>query len=89
MKYKLARTNSNYEVIFFIDIYIKSESTPPARAEYVATTSLILCSIVLAVGLLGNILVIAVILTNKVYIIRYAPCKNYSWSLEVHSQCNI
>ena len=31
-----------------------------------ATTSLILCSIVLAVGLLGNILVIAVILTNKV-----------------------
>ena len=54
------------KIIAFIDIYIKSESTPPARAEYVATTSLILCSIVLAVGLLGNILVIAVILTNKV-----------------------
>jgi thyrotropin-releasing hormone receptor len=34
--------------------------------EYIALTSLVLCSIILAVGLLGNLLVIVVILTSKV-----------------------
>ena len=34
--------------------------------DYIAYTSLFLCSIVLAVGLLGNMMVIIVILTSKV-----------------------
>ncbi len=34
--------------------------------QYIALTSLVLCSVVLAVGLLGNLLVIIVILTGKV-----------------------
>ena len=34
--------------------------------DYIAFTSLFLCSIVLAVGLLGNLMVIIVILTSKV-----------------------
>ncbi len=33
--------------------------------EYVAMTSLVLCSLILAVGLFGNLLVIVVILTSK------------------------
>lgn len=43
----------------------RSEENVIELPENVATTTLILTSIVLAVGLLGNILVIAVILTNK------------------------
>ena len=34
--------------------------------EYIAWTSLVLCSIILFVGILGNLLVIIVILTSKV-----------------------
>ena len=34
--------------------------------DYIAFTSLFLCSVVLAVGLLGNLMVIIVILTSKV-----------------------
>ena len=43
----------------------RSEETTVAVPEYVAMTSLVLCSVVLAVGVLGNLLVIVVILTNK------------------------
>ena len=43
----------------------RSEETTFVLPEYIATTSLVLCSIVLGVGLLGNSLVILVILTNK------------------------
>ena len=34
--------------------------------EYIAFTSLFLCSVILAVGLLGNLMVIIVIMTSKV-----------------------
>ena len=43
----------------------RSEETTVVLPEYIATTSFVLCSLVLAVGLLGNLLVIIVILTNK------------------------
>ena len=38
---------------------------PIELPEYIAWTSLVLCSIILAVGILGNLLVIIVILTSK------------------------
>ena len=38
---------------------------PTLIPDYIAFTSLFLCSIVLAVGLLGNLMVIIVILTSK------------------------
>ena len=53
------------EFIFLSVENNRSEETTVVLPEYIATTSLVLCSIVLGVGLLGNSLVILVILTNK------------------------
>ncbi len=48
------------------DLVEEEAFTPTELPEYVAWTSLVLCSVILAVGLLGNALVIIVILTSKV-----------------------
>ena len=58
--------DENTEFIFFDVENNRSEENRLELPEYIATTSLVLCSVVLGVGLLGNLLVILVILTNKV-----------------------
>lgn len=57
--------NDTTEFVFFSVENNRSEENTIRLPEYVATVSLVLCSLVLAVGVLGNSLVIVVILTNK------------------------
>lgn len=47
-------------------LVVEEAFEPIVLPEYIAMTSLVLCSIILAVGIAGNLLVIVVILTSKV-----------------------
>ncbi|TRY78555.1 hypothetical protein TCAL_11696, partial [Tigriopus californicus] len=61
----LNETTDKGEFVFLSVENNRSEETTIELPEYIAVTSLVLCSVVLGVGVLGNLLVIIVILTNK------------------------
>eukprot|EP00095_Tigriopus_kingsejongensis_P001885 snap_masked-scaffold1156_size58587-processed-gene-0.9 protein:Tk01885 transcript:snap_masked-scaffold1156_size58587-processed-gene-0.9-mRNA-1 annotation:"neuropeptide gpcr a6a" len=64
-KNNLFNDTEKSEFVFLSVENNRSEETTIQLPEYIAVTSLVLCSLVLGVGVLGNLLVIIVILTNK------------------------